>query len=182
MCICMYHTAILAIEQWHVFLCNICVLHGFLMLTSSHDASGRYCICEATVSGAQYCKTQELMIKKESLLNLNITHIKNGSTFMLISPVAAMVFYCTYYTIHSFNLNLWYNLGDTQTSFQSCADAKGFECDTFVFVILWCGFVSSLSKIVLSLLFQWLNYTMERLIFKTHTHKRNLKNDNYCCL
>ena len=78
--------------------------------------------------------------KKESSVNLNITPITNWSSFMLISPVVADVFYCTYYTIHLFNLNPWNNLGDPQTSFQSCADIRGFECDTFVFVIQWCVF------------------------------------------
>ena len=33
---------------------------GFWMSTFSHDALEKYCICETTVGGAQYCETREL--------------------------------------------------------------------------------------------------------------------------
>ena len=33
------------------------------MLTFSYDATGKYCICKATVGGAWYCETQELHTK-----------------------------------------------------------------------------------------------------------------------
>ena len=36
------------------------VLREFWMSTFSHDAQGKYCICKAVVSSAQYCKTREL--------------------------------------------------------------------------------------------------------------------------
>ena len=36
------------------------ILNRFWMSTFSHDASGKYCICEATVDGAQYCETRQL--------------------------------------------------------------------------------------------------------------------------
>ena len=43
----------------NVFLCNICTT-WVLDVNFSHDASGKYCIYEATVDGAQYCETHKL--------------------------------------------------------------------------------------------------------------------------
>ena len=37
----------------------IFVLLGFWMSTFSHDASGKYCICEATVGGVQFCEKRK---------------------------------------------------------------------------------------------------------------------------
>ena len=50
--------------------CVIFVLRGFWMSTFSHDASGKYCTCEATVGGAQYCEVGELA-KLTSNINVN---------------------------------------------------------------------------------------------------------------
>ena len=41
----------------------IFIVHGFWMLTFSHDASGKYCIYEVAIGGAQYCKMRELSDK-----------------------------------------------------------------------------------------------------------------------
>ena len=48
------------IEQWHVFLYDIHTT-WVLDVDFSHDASGKYCICEATVGSAKYCKMWEFL-------------------------------------------------------------------------------------------------------------------------